>query len=255
MKPEQLERALREAEPPDAGPARERARRTVLAAHAQRRSRRRVRRVAPLVYAALAAVLAALVVTQRDSGPVQAIERRARAIVRAPEPTPTPAAPLPAGGRLLVSGANGLDVLDGSRRTKLGDYDDATWSPRGFYVGADGRPVARRAEPEERRAALAPDSPAARSVSRAGRRTGSTSPTGRTAPCGSSTATASTTSSPGATWRTSPPRGARMSRAPSPGRTPAAPSRSRTPTRPRCCGPTAAAACATSRGPPTAASC
>ena len=140
MKAEELERALREAEPPDAGPARERARRTVLAAHEQARSRRRVRRIAPLVYAAIAVVLATLVVTQRDSGPVQAVERRVREIVNDPKPTPTPAAPLPASGRLLVSGADGLAVVSGGRTTKLGTYDDATWSPRGLFVGAtDGR--------------------------------------------------------------------------------------------------------------------
>src|SRR5262245_56053020 len=129
MKVDDLERALSEAEPPDAGPARERARRTVLAAHHQTRSRRRVRRVAPLISAAVAVVLAALVVTQRDSGPVQAFERRVREIVNEPKPTPTPAAPLPASGRLLESGPDGLVVLNGSRRTKLGAYDDATWSP------------------------------------------------------------------------------------------------------------------------------
>jgi hypothetical protein len=133
-----LERALREAEPPDAGPARERARRTVLAAHAQTRSRRRVRRLAPLLYAAVAAILAVLAVTQRDSGPVQAVERRVRDIVEAPKPAP--AAALPAKGRLLVTDAGGLAILSGTRRTGLGDYDDATWSPNGLFVAAtDGR--------------------------------------------------------------------------------------------------------------------
>src|SRR4051794_28606357 len=140
MKPEQLERALREIEPPDAGPARERARRTVLAAHEQSRSRRRARRGAPLVYAPLGAVLAALVLTQRDSGPVQAVERRVREIVNTPKPAPAPAAPLPAGGRLLVSDDDGLYVLSGTRKVALGRYDDATWSPHGYFVGAtDGR--------------------------------------------------------------------------------------------------------------------
>src|SRR4051812_13207411 len=107
-----LERALRDAEPPDAGPARERARRTVLAAHAQTRTRHRVRRAVPLAWAALAAVLAAFVFTQRDSGPAQAVERLVRDIVQEPEatPVPTPTAQLPATGRLLVSGANGLYV-------------------------------------------------------------------------------------------------------------------------------------------------
>ncbi|WP_028064540.1 WD40 repeat domain-containing protein [Solirubrobacter soli] len=139
MKAEELERALRELEPPDAGPARERARRTVLAAHHQARSRRRFRRLSPLVYVAIAVVLATLVVTQRDSGPVQAFERRVREIVNEPKPTPTPPAPLPA-GRLLVSDANGLTVFSGARRIRLGGYDDATWSPHGLFVGAtDGR--------------------------------------------------------------------------------------------------------------------
>jgi len=140
MTREQLERALREAEPPDAGPARERARRTVLAAHAAHRSRRRVRRAVPLVWAALAAILAALVVTQRDSGPAQAVERLVRDIVREPKPAPRPAAALPASGRLLVSGPNGLYAVSASRKVALGRYGDATWSPRGLFVGAtDGR--------------------------------------------------------------------------------------------------------------------
>jgi hypothetical protein len=140
MTPEQLERALREVEPPDAGPARERARRTVLAAHADARPRRRARPLAPLVYAAVAAVLAAVVFTQRDSGPAQAVQRLVDHIVREPKATPAPSAPLPAAGRLLVSGADGLYVVNGTRRVALGHYEDATWSPHGYFVGAtDGR--------------------------------------------------------------------------------------------------------------------
>ncbi len=131
-----LERALHEAEPPDAGPARERARRIVLA---QAPSRRRARRAAPLVWAALAAVLAALVVTQRDSGPAQAVERLVRDIVNVPKPAPAPVSELalPTAGRLLVRGSDGLFVVarDG-RRTRLGRWDDATWSPAGLFVGA-----------------------------------------------------------------------------------------------------------------------
>ena len=136
-----LERALREAEPPDAGPARERARRTVLAAHAATNTRRRARRAVPLVCTALAAVLAALFVTQRDSGPAQAVERLVREIVREPKATPAPvprsAFALPAAGRLLVSGADGLFVVSrNGHRTALGDYRDAAWSPRGLFVAA-----------------------------------------------------------------------------------------------------------------------
>jgi hypothetical protein len=132
-----LERALREADPPDAGPARERARRTVLAQAPARR--RQARRAAPLVWAVVAAVLAAFVVTQRDSGAAQAVERLVRDIVNVPRPAPTPVGglALPASGRLLVRGSDGLFVVarDG-RRTRLGRWEDATWSPAGLFVAA-----------------------------------------------------------------------------------------------------------------------
>jgi dipeptidyl aminopeptidase/acylaminoacyl peptidase len=44
---------------------------------------------------------------------------------------------LPGGGRMLVTGPDGIWVVaqDGSRRL-LGGYRGATWSPRGLYVGA-----------------------------------------------------------------------------------------------------------------------
>jgi hypothetical protein len=150
-----LERALREAAPPDAGPARERARRTVLAAHAQARPRGRVRRSAPLVWAVLAATLAAIVVTQRDSGPARAVERLVRDVVRAPAaPVPTPAADLalPTSGRLLVSDADGLYVVSRSgKRTRLGRYEDAAWSPNGLYVAATTERALTALDPRTRR--------------------------------------------------------------------------------------------------------
>ena len=155
-----LERALAEAEPPDAGPARERARRTVLAAHGQARPRQRVRRAAPLVWAAVAATLAALVVTQRDSGPAQAVERLVRDIVQVPAkpaPAPTPVADLalPASGRLLVSDSSGLFVVarDG-KRTRLGRYADASWSPNGLYVVASSERTLAALDPQDARRPL-----------------------------------------------------------------------------------------------------
>ncbi|MGH3081796.1 MAG: hypothetical protein ACRDNH_11810 [Gaiellaceae bacterium] len=47
---------------------------------------------------------------------------------------------LPAEGRVLVSAPSGAWIVsaDGSRR-KLGDYDEATWSPRGLFVGVSKR--------------------------------------------------------------------------------------------------------------------
>ena len=95
-----LERALREAEPPDAGRPRASGRGGPCSPRTRRRApRRRVRRAAPLVWAALAATLAALVVTQRDSGPAQAVERLVRDIVaraRGPRRPRSAASQLPA---------------------------------------------------------------------------------------------------------------------------------------------------------------
>jgi hypothetical protein len=138
----ELERALQEAPLPGEGAARERARRTVLAAHAGRKPVRE-RRGAPLVWAAVAIVLAALVLTQHDSGPARAVERLVRDAVQAepeaPRPAPTPVSglALPAPGRLLVTGADGLFVVarDG-HRTALGRWEAATWSPTGLFVAA-----------------------------------------------------------------------------------------------------------------------
>jgi dipeptidyl aminopeptidase/acylaminoacyl peptidase len=47
---------------------------------------------------------------------------------------------LPASGRVLVSAPSGSWVVSakGSRR-RLGDYDEATWSPQGLFVGASKR--------------------------------------------------------------------------------------------------------------------
>jgi ribosomal protein L25 (general stress protein Ctc) len=133
---DELERALREAEPPDAGAARERARRTVLAAHRPVRRRPRL----SLALAAVATALAALALSARDTGPARALERGMRSVFAAPAPTPAPAV-LP--GRLLVLDADGLALLRGGKRRALGPWRDATWSPRGLFVGvAAGRTLA-----------------------------------------------------------------------------------------------------------------
>ena len=69
-----------------------------------------------------------------------------RDIVQVPaKPAPTPVAglALPARGRLLVSDADGLFVVArNGKRTRLGRYDDATWSPDG--------PLRRRDAPAAR---------------------------------------------------------------------------------------------------------
>jgi len=146
----ELEQALQDAPLPDEGAARERARRTVLAAHAEAAPRKRSLRGAPLVWVAAAAVLAALVLTQRDSRPARAfgdfVREAVHAEPQAPRPAPTPVSglALPAAGRLLVTGSEGLQVVarDG-RRTSLGSWKAATWSPNGLFVAAaSGRTLA-----------------------------------------------------------------------------------------------------------------
>ncbi len=138
-----LERALREAELPDEVAARERARRTVMAAHTHAAPRRRVR--ASLVWIAVAVMATAIVISQRDSGPAQALERAWRAAVDKPAPPkPVGALELPARGRLLVTDRGALYLVERSgRRERLGTWADATWSPKGLFVGVtEGKTLA-----------------------------------------------------------------------------------------------------------------
>jgi dipeptidyl aminopeptidase/acylaminoacyl peptidase len=47
---------------------------------------------------------------------------------------------LPAQGRVLVSAPTGVWIVSaGGSRRNLGDYDEATWSPRGLFVGVSKR--------------------------------------------------------------------------------------------------------------------
>ena len=126
----ELERALREAEVPDAVAARERARQTVLAAHRPVRRRPRL----ALVWVAVACGLAAVAFSARDTGPARALEQRVRNVFTAPAPAPTPS-PTTLSGRLLVLDGHRLYVQRGAKRTGLGAWRDATWSPRGLFVG------------------------------------------------------------------------------------------------------------------------
>ena len=113
-----LERALREAEIPDAVAARERARRTVLAAHRPVRRRPRL----ALVWVAVACGLAAIVFSARETGPARTIEQRMRNVFAAPAPAPTPA-PTTLSGRLLVLDSGAVFVQRGGKRTEIGAVD------------------------------------------------------------------------------------------------------------------------------------
>jgi hypothetical protein len=66
-----------------------------------------------------------------------------------PQPTRTTLGHIPGGGELLVQSRRGPWVVaaDGSRRL-LGDYDSATWSPRGLYVGVTKGRTLTAVEPD-----------------------------------------------------------------------------------------------------------
>jgi hypothetical protein len=141
---EELERTLREAAVPDAIAARERARRTVLAAHRPVRRRPRL----ALVYVVLACAVAAVVFSARDTGPARAIERQVREVLVAPTPAPTPP-PAAFSGRLLVLDGQRLSVLRGDRATALGRWRDADWSPRGLFVAVVSGDTLAAIEPDD----------------------------------------------------------------------------------------------------------
>ena len=136
MTRDELERALREAELPDEVAARERARRTVLAAHT--RGRPAPARAGVAAVATRSRRPAALVAAQLS--PAQASSASGATSCRAtPRAAPTPARPaleLPARGRLLVTEGDALYVVERSgKRRRLGAWQDATWSPKGLFVG------------------------------------------------------------------------------------------------------------------------
>jgi hypothetical protein len=86
-----------------------------------------------------------------------------RARVDPPDPVAQPAARpairLPAQGRLLVSDALGVTVVDeDGDRTRLGHHDGATWSPNGLFVAAwrGDRLAALTPQGDERWAITAP---------------------------------------------------------------------------------------------------
>ncbi|HEY1855012.1 MAG TPA: hypothetical protein VGG40_10530, partial [Solirubrobacterales bacterium] len=130
-----LGRALREAAVPVDPGAEGRGLEVVLAAYAERRARPRRR---PLPRVALACAMAALLAALLLS-PAGASVRNWVGDVFATAPTPTRPGltGFPGGGQLLVQTAAGPWVVgaDGSRH-RLGDYDEASWSPRGLYVAA-----------------------------------------------------------------------------------------------------------------------
>ncbi len=140
MSSERVRNAVREAVVPDGNGARERAWRVVSAAYEEdgasiggRGARRRLW-ARPAI--TLAVLVAAVVVAITPPG-----EAVGDWIADTLRPAVTPSQPvlssLPTGGRLLVTSGQGPWIVqpDGSKR-RLGDYDEAGWSPRGLFVVA-----------------------------------------------------------------------------------------------------------------------
>jgi hypothetical protein len=136
-----LDEALREVPIPTPEDAEARGRRVVEAAFAERQ-RPRSEGGRPLQSTALALSLATLIAALLLSPAGAAVRSWVDDVLTTATPRPEPTlGGIPGGGRLLVQSAGGPWVVqpDGSRRL-LGDYEEATWSPRGLFVAvAEGR--------------------------------------------------------------------------------------------------------------------
>jgi dipeptidyl aminopeptidase/acylaminoacyl peptidase len=144
MRDEALKQALREAAIPVPADAEQRGQRVVEAAHAERAvpNRGAAEKRRPLPRFALALGIATLLAALLLSPAGAAVRDWVGEVVESSAPKPEPElARIPGGGRLLVQSAAGPWVVqpDGSRRL-LGDYEEASWSPRGLFVAAaEGR--------------------------------------------------------------------------------------------------------------------
>lgn len=145
MRPDLLNEALREAPIPVPAEAEERGRRVLEAAYAEQQGREQSRpesRAPSLPRLALALAIATMLAALLLSPAGAAVRDWVDDVVHTSAPRPEPTlGDIPGGGRLLVQSATGPWVVrpDGSRRL-LGNYDEATWSPRGLFVAAvEGR--------------------------------------------------------------------------------------------------------------------
>jgi dipeptidyl aminopeptidase/acylaminoacyl peptidase len=137
-----LRRALMAAAPPDEIGAQRRAWRVVRTAYGEREPTPwPIRHRRPLAAAAIGVAVLAAAVTPPGRAVIDEVREAVgtEKVVGVPRAKPALFS-LPAKGRVLVSAPTGAWVVsaDGSRR-KLGDYDEATWSPRGLYVGVSKR--------------------------------------------------------------------------------------------------------------------
>jgi hypothetical protein len=133
----ELARALQAAPIPDAAGAEERAWRVIEAAYAERElappaNRHRQRRLALALAGGLAVAAIALSPAGAEVGELVTDTLGIDSDQALPE-----LRALPAAGELLVESGDGAWIVraDGSKRL-LGGYEDASWSPRGWFVAA-----------------------------------------------------------------------------------------------------------------------
>ena len=138
----ELGRALRELEIPGEAEAEERSRKVVRASYAERPALRPARRTRGVALAVAGGVAALAIGLSPAGAKVGDLVSEMGEAVGIGEQDARPALrSLPAAGELLVESGQGPWIVreDGSKRL-LGDYGEATWSPRGLFVAtADGR--------------------------------------------------------------------------------------------------------------------
>jgi hypothetical protein len=139
-----LQKALLATAPPDEMGAQRRVWRVVRTAFSDREPTPwPIRHQRPLAAAAIGFAVLAAALTPPGRALLhearEAVGTERKVVRGVPQARPAPFA-LPTDGRVLVSAPSGAWIVanDGSRR-KLGDYDQATWSPRGLFVGASKR--------------------------------------------------------------------------------------------------------------------
>jgi hypothetical protein len=142
-----LRALLREVPVPAGDLAERRSLGVILAAHVERQPAQRRPALPRLAVALVAAtLLAGLLLTSAGAAVRDWIGEVFTVGIRDAEPALTE---VPGGGRLLVSSPQGSWVVqpDGSRRL-LGRYGDATWSPRGLFVGVTSGHALSAVEPD-----------------------------------------------------------------------------------------------------------
>jgi dipeptidyl aminopeptidase/acylaminoacyl peptidase len=137
-----LKRMLLATAPPDEIGAQRRSWRVVRTAYGEREpSAWAIRHRRPLTAAAVGVAVLAAALSPPGRAVIDGVRDTVgtEKVVGVPQARPTPFQ-LPTRGRVLVAAPSGVWFVSaqGTRR-RLGDYDEATWSPRGLFVGVSKR--------------------------------------------------------------------------------------------------------------------